>query len=204
MEELTLTNEQNKATKEMLIEQECGCQNYGITEIKIKCKENNNPESGLLKRCLEFCNIVLETQHKKAVHTFMLWDIPSEASPGRLKRKREFIDTKDKEDLKALKELFETDLNIQLGALNENTNEEDLTRLCKKWANNVYCILRQQLRSKKQALQNNWVKKAKEVGEFIVEIPLESLDKEKNQVQVTGDKPHIDSLQVVVIKMKKN
>ncbi|CAG8796034.1 8832_t:CDS:1, partial [Gigaspora rosea] len=46
-----------------------------------------------------------------------------------LKKKKKCIETKDKEDLKALKKIFETDLNIQLDDFNEDTNEEDLARL---------------------------------------------------------------------------
>ncbi|CAG8823831.1 10128_t:CDS:1, partial [Gigaspora rosea] len=46
----------------------------------------------------------------------------------KLKKKKKCIETKDKEDLKVLKEIFETDLNIQLGDFNEDTNEKDLAR----------------------------------------------------------------------------
>ncbi|CAG8472258.1 7095_t:CDS:2 [Gigaspora rosea] len=181
--------------------------------------------------------------------------------------KKKRIDMKDKEDLKALKRLFETDQNIQLGEFNKDTNEKDWARLCKEWAkikiqteqttgrkpiwfeeikqkilegpntrkikpewqwdrintlaprrtendesvhttklkkcrgcqinkgsdsSELQCILRHQLKSKKRALQNNWVKKAKEIGEFFLEIPLESLDERRNQVQITGDKSHLD------------
>ncbi|CAG8818207.1 17152_t:CDS:1, partial [Gigaspora rosea] len=52
-----------------------------------------------------------------------------------------------------------------------------------------------------RALQNNWVKKGKEVGEFFLEIPLESLDGKRNKVQITGDKPHIDGQHLSAIEI---
>ncbi|CAG8767946.1 2271_t:CDS:1, partial [Gigaspora rosea] len=45
-------------------------------------------------------------------------------------KKKEHIKAKDKEDLKALKELFETDLNIQLGDFNG-------TQIRKTWQDSV-------------------------------------------------------------------
>ncbi|CAG8736870.1 382_t:CDS:2, partial [Gigaspora rosea] len=68
-------------------------------------------------------------------------------------------------------------------------------------SDNLQCILRRQLRSKKRALQNNWVKKGKEVGEFFLEIPLESLDGKRNKVQITGDRPHIDGQHLSAIEI---
>ncbi|CAG8807735.1 27982_t:CDS:1, partial [Gigaspora margarita] len=49
-----------------------------------------------------------------------------------LKKKEELIDPRDKEDLKTIQELYETDLNIQLETINEDINKKDLTRLCKE------------------------------------------------------------------------
>ncbi|CAG8777870.1 5439_t:CDS:2, partial [Gigaspora rosea] len=80
----------------------------------------------------------------------------------------------------------------------ENDESTHTTRLikCKGWQINegsdisgLQCTLWRQLRSKKLALQNNWVKKAKESGEFLLEIPLESLVEKRNKVQISGDKP---------------
>ncbi|CAG8665037.1 2773_t:CDS:2, partial [Gigaspora margarita] len=67
--------------------------------------------------CSEDCSKLTKTeseiQYKKAVHIFTILNVlPSEASLGR--------------------ELFETDLTIHLGTINEDINKEDLTRLCKK------------------------------------------------------------------------
>ncbi|CAG8472236.1 7094_t:CDS:2, partial [Gigaspora rosea] len=104
----------NEVAKEMLIEQECGCQDYGIMEItnkmsnlelkkqsyiqklEIKIEEktkyellssstnkNSNPTT------INICTV--ETQHKNMVHTFTLWDITSEALPGRYKAVAENI-----------------------------------------------------------------------------------------------------------------
>ncbi|CAG8758818.1 933_t:CDS:2, partial [Gigaspora margarita] len=56
----------------------------------------------------------------------------------KLRKKEELIDSRDKEDLKMIQELYETDLNIQLDTIDENINKEDLTRLCKEWAKIVY------------------------------------------------------------------
>ncbi|CAG8826390.1 40759_t:CDS:2, partial [Gigaspora margarita] len=52
----------------------------------------------------------------------------------KLKKKGELIDLKNKEDLKLIQKLYETDLNIQLGTIDKDINKEDLTKLCKKWA----------------------------------------------------------------------
>ncbi|CAG8810117.1 39820_t:CDS:2 [Gigaspora margarita] len=49
-----------------------------------------------------------------------------------VEEKRELIDPKDKEDLKTIQELYETDLNIQLGTIDKDINKEDLTKLCKE------------------------------------------------------------------------
>ncbi|CAG8756291.1 6236_t:CDS:2, partial [Gigaspora rosea] len=66
----------------------------------------------------------------------------------------------------------------------ENDESAHTTRLkkCKGYQINegsdsdeLQCTLRRQLRSKKRVLQSNWVKKEKKVGEFFLEIPLESL-----------------------------
>ncbi|CAG8473166.1 3769_t:CDS:2 [Gigaspora margarita] len=54
------------------------------------------------------------------------------------KEKRELIDPKDKEDLKTIQELYETDLNIQLDIIDKDINKEDLTKLCKEWAKIVH------------------------------------------------------------------
>ncbi|CAG8473023.1 13379_t:CDS:2 [Gigaspora margarita] len=43
----------------------------------------------------------------------------------------ELIDPKNKEDLKTIQELYETDLNIQLGTIDEDINKEDLTNCAK-------------------------------------------------------------------------
>ncbi|CAG8689655.1 1411_t:CDS:2, partial [Gigaspora rosea] len=65
----------------------------------------------------------------------------------------------------------------------------------------LQCTLRRQLRSKKRALQSNWVKKGKEVGEFFLEIPLESLGGKRNKVQITGDRSHIDGQHLSAIEI---
>ncbi|CAG8838401.1 35713_t:CDS:2, partial [Gigaspora margarita] len=46
----------------------------------------------------------------------------------KLRKKGELINPKDKEDLKTIQELYETDLNIQLGTIDENINKEDCTK----------------------------------------------------------------------------
>ncbi|CAG8770656.1 12024_t:CDS:2, partial [Gigaspora rosea] len=106
---LALTTEQNEVAKEMLIEQECGCQDYGLMEItnkmsnlelekqsRIQKLEKKIEEKTNMSRYLPSLTITPtqyrliwaqckprgETQYKNTVHTFMLWDIPSEASPG--------------------------------------------------------------------------------------------------------------------------
>ncbi|CAG8798697.1 23553_t:CDS:2 [Gigaspora margarita] len=56
----------------------------------------------------------------------------------KLQKKGELIDPKDKKDLKTIQELYETNLNIQLGTIDEDINKEELTKLCKKWAKIVY------------------------------------------------------------------
>ncbi|CAG8801281.1 4776_t:CDS:2, partial [Gigaspora margarita] len=56
----------------------------------------------------------------------------------KLRKKGELIDPKDKEDLKTIQELYETNLNIQLGTIDEDINKENLTKLCKEWAKIVH------------------------------------------------------------------
>ncbi|CAG8844899.1 8662_t:CDS:2, partial [Gigaspora margarita] len=46
-----------------------------------------------------------------------------------------------------------------------------------------HCTFRKQLRSKKRALQNNWLKKAKEANEFWLEVLLESIIGKKHHIQ---------------------
>ncbi|CAG8717069.1 1160_t:CDS:2, partial [Gigaspora margarita] len=255
--------------------------------------------------------------------------------------KGELLDLKDKEDLKMIQELYETDLNIQLGTIDEDINKEDLTKWCKEWAKILivleqlldissselltwgqlrkcklskatgrkpiwfekieqkvlegsisrkikaewqqnmtntlaprvellkisidkrkkewvvfktkrttefgkivgksdkswieiehwcteindlehttklkkckdcqmnedldtaaeHCIFQKQLRSKKRAFQNNWLKKAEEANEFWLEVPLESIMGKKHRMQSTVDTLHIDNLQMLTIKI---
>ncbi|CAG8473005.1 13378_t:CDS:2 [Gigaspora margarita] len=46
-----------------------------------------------------------------------------------------------------------------------------------------HCTFKKQLRSKKCALQNNWLKKAEEANKFWLEVPLESIMGKKHHVQ---------------------
>ncbi|CAG8835101.1 5892_t:CDS:2, partial [Gigaspora margarita] len=48
----------------------------------------------------------------------------------KLRKKEELIDPRDKEDLKMIQELYQTNLNIQLGTIDEDINKENLTKLC--------------------------------------------------------------------------
>ncbi|CAG8711785.1 5995_t:CDS:2, partial [Gigaspora rosea] len=96
----------DKVAKEMLIEQKSGCQDYGIIKItnkmsnlklekqsciqkletKIESRQNTKKTTiqnlDCSKDAYKLAKPKLETQYKKAVYTFMLWDIPSEAFPG--------------------------------------------------------------------------------------------------------------------------
>src|SRR5260363_224301 len=63
------------------------------------------------------------------------------------------------------------------------------------------CIVQRQLRSKKHVLQSNWVKKVKETGDFMLEIPLESIIGINQCVLITKDTPIIGSLPIPTIKI---
>ncbi|CAG8450460.1 7037_t:CDS:1 [Gigaspora rosea] len=128
------------------------------------------------------------------------------------KRKREWVVFKNKKISEFRKIVRKSDkswIEIEYWQT-ENDESAHTTRLkkCKGCQINegsdsdeVQCILRQQLRSKKRALQNNWVKNGKKMGEFFLEIPLESFDRKRNKVQITGDRPHIDGQQLFTIEI---
>ncbi|CAG8649983.1 15204_t:CDS:2 [Gigaspora rosea] len=109
----------NEVAKEMLIEQEFGCQDYSLMKItnkmsnlelekqsriqklekKIEEKtEHESLPSSTNNNSIQYQSIWAqgETQHKNMVHTFTLWDIPSEASPGRGTRKAAVFEIKFK------------------------------------------------------------------------------------------------------------
>ncbi|CAG8486668.1 6469_t:CDS:2, partial [Gigaspora rosea] len=56
-------------------------------------------------------------------------------------------------------------------------------------------------RLKKLSAAKQLVKKGKEVGEFFLEIPLESLVEKRNKVKITGNRPHIDNQQLSIIEI---
>ncbi|CAG8843677.1 22477_t:CDS:1, partial [Gigaspora margarita] len=64
-----------------------------------------------------------------------------------------------------------------------------------------HCTFQKQLRSKKCALQNSWLKRAEEANEFWLEVPLESIIGKKHGTQSISDILHIDNLQVPIIKI---
>ncbi|CAG8801282.1 4777_t:CDS:1, partial [Gigaspora margarita] len=64
-----------------------------------------------------------------------------------------------------------------------------------------HCTFRKQLRSKKHALQNTWLKKAEEANKFWLEVPLKSIMGKKHHMQSIADTLHIDNLQMPIIKI---
>ncbi|CAG8793592.1 6247_t:CDS:2, partial [Gigaspora margarita] len=127
----------------------------------------------------------------------------------KLKKKVKLIDPRNKENLKMIQELYKTNLNIQLDTIKIN-NPEHTTKLkkCGSCYMNEdldtaveHCILWRQLRNKKRALQNNWVKKTEGTNEFLLEVPLESIMRKRYRMQNIADILPIDSSQMPIIKI---
>ncbi|CAG8839790.1 14256_t:CDS:1, partial [Gigaspora margarita] len=64
-----------------------------------------------------------------------------------------------------------------------------------------HCTFQKQLRSRRRILQNNWLKKAEEINEFWLEVPLESITKKRHRMQSIADTLHIDNSQISIIKI---